>query len=113
MSKMTPDRWQQLKELFDTAVELDPLKRGAFLDGACANDAALRAEVELLLKHHTAGSFLENPALDAEQTRRAESVFSEGPGSVIDKYKLLEKLGEGQESGSGPRAIRRGKRAGR
>src|SRR6266540_3398974 len=93
---------ERQREFFLKALEkASPAERAAFLDGACANDAALRAEVELLLKHHTAGSFLENPALDAEQTRRAESVFSEGPGSVIDKYKLLEKLGEGQESGSG------------
>jgi len=87
---------ERQREIFLKALEKSsPAERAAFLDGACANDAALRAEVELLLKHHTAGSFLENPPLDAEQTRRAESVVSEGPGTVIGNYKLLEKLGEG------------------
>ena len=87
---------ERQREIFLKALEKSsPAERAAFLDGACANDAALRAEVELLLKHHTAGSFLGNPALDADQTRRAESVVSEGPGTVIGNYKLLEKLGEG------------------
>ena len=77
---------ERQREIFLKALEkASPAERAAFLDGACANDAALRAEVELLLKHHTADSFLENPALDAKQTRRAEGVVSEGPGSVIDK----------------------------
>src|SRR5881296_1147737 len=87
---------ERQREIFLKALEkASPAERAAFLDGACANDAALRAEVELLLKHHTAGSFLESPALDAGQTRCAESIVSEGPDTVIGNYKLLEKLGEG------------------
>jgi len=49
---------ERQREIFLKALEkASPAERAAFLDGACANDAALRAEVELLLKHHTAGSF--------------------------------------------------------
>jgi len=39
-----------------------PDELAAFLDGACASDAALRARVENLLKSHEhAGSFLRKP----------------------------------------------------
>ena len=86
MSSNVDSLIKRQREIFLKALEkASPVERAAFLDGACANDAALRAEVELLLKHHTADSFLENPALDAKQTRRAEGVVSEDPGSVIDK----------------------------
>src|SRR5579863_1273004 len=37
-----------LREILDQAAELPPKQRGAFLDGACAGDPELRAEVEFL-----------------------------------------------------------------
>src|SRR5262245_57649049 len=46
MSELPCDRVQ---ELFDQALALPPEQRGAFLEAACANDPALRAEVESLL----------------------------------------------------------------
>jgi eukaryotic-like serine/threonine-protein kinase len=47
---MATDRWDRLKELFDGAMELEPSRRAEFLDGACGGDAALRAEVEKLIR---------------------------------------------------------------
>jgi serine/threonine-protein kinase len=46
MTEPTSDR---VKELFDQAVVLPVAQRAAFLEAACASDAALRAEVESLL----------------------------------------------------------------
>src|SRR5262245_62086732 len=46
MSEPPNDRVQNL---FDQAVALPPERREAFLEGACAGDPALRAEVESLL----------------------------------------------------------------
>jgi serine/threonine-protein kinase len=48
---MTPERYERLCELFDRAQPLAPAERAAFLDGACAGDPALRAELEGLLAH--------------------------------------------------------------
>ena len=42
--KMTPERWQQIKALLDSALERDLHEQTAFLDEACAGDAALRSE---------------------------------------------------------------------
>lgn len=46
---MTPERWQQVKSVFDQALELAPGERIAFLDRACSTDHSLRREVESLL----------------------------------------------------------------
>jgi hypothetical protein len=46
---MTPERWEQVKALFSQAMEQPRVERVAFLDRACANDHALRAEVASLL----------------------------------------------------------------
>jgi len=46
---MTPERWQQVKELFRSALEQTVEERSAYLERACAGDDDLRAEVESLL----------------------------------------------------------------
>jgi hypothetical protein len=45
---MTPERWQEVKCIFDAASERDPSERNAFLDAACQTDAELRSEVDSL-----------------------------------------------------------------
>ena len=62
---MTPERWQQIKALLESALERDPLERDAFLDKACAGDHALRSEVVALIDSHAhAGNFIESPAYE-------------------------------------------------
>lgn len=75
------------KVLFGEAFRLlDPVGRKAFLDHACAGNDALRHEVESLLAAlEQAGDFL----------RIAPDSLKEQPGTIIDRYKLLEKIGEG------------------
>ena len=46
---MTPERWQQIQELYHAALKREPSQRAAFLKEACAGDEALRREVESLL----------------------------------------------------------------
>ncbi len=83
-------------ELFLKAREFSsPAERREFLDGACAGDTTLRAEVEGLLDAGTrAGSFLEAPACALAATAD-EAPLTERPGTVIGPYKLLEQIGEG------------------
>jgi WD40 repeat protein/serine/threonine protein kinase len=71
-----------------------PEARAAFLDAACADDAALRRAVELLLRaHERAGPFLRDPAAAAAST--VDAPTREGPGTVVGPYRLLEQIGEG------------------
>ena len=85
-------------ELFLSALALrSPGERHEFLDRECADDAALRAEVEALLAAgDQAGSFLESPAPAADLDRTIDlPPAAEGPGTVVGPYKLLEQIGEG------------------
>jgi serine/threonine protein kinase/Tol biopolymer transport system component/tetratricopeptide (TPR) repeat protein len=70
-------------------------ERAAYLTTACGDDAALRAEVESLLRlAPQMGDFLEAPILGSGVILDEPPVV-EGPGSAIGRYKLLEKIGEG------------------
>lgn len=43
------ERWLEVKRIFETALEVEPEERAAFLDRTCGQDQELRAEVEALL----------------------------------------------------------------
>jgi serine/threonine protein kinase len=83
------------KEIFFEAVEkATPEERAAYLDGACGKDVLLRRRVEdLLARHFQQDTFMKQPAVEGSPT--IVLPLSEGLGTVIDRYKLLEKLGEG------------------
>src|SRR5262245_54407784 len=57
---MTPERWQQIEKLYHAALEREDVRRGDFLDEACAGDNPLRWEVEHLIgAYEPAGNFME------------------------------------------------------
>ena len=60
---MTPDRWQQIEQLFHAALEREPAQRAAFLRDACAADDGLRREVESLLAQEQSVPVTQTPAL--------------------------------------------------
>jgi hypothetical protein len=85
----------RVEEIFAVALtKADTDARTDYLNQACGNDSELRQRVEALLAAHDAASnFLKLPNADG-----ATSVFaapSEGPGTKIGRYKLLEQIGEG------------------
>ena len=49
VNRMTPERWEQVKHLFEGALEVKSGSRAAFLEAACQGDLELRAELERLL----------------------------------------------------------------
>jgi hypothetical protein len=49
---MKAERWKQVNDLFESAVERAPDERAAFLDEACHGDEGLRREVDSLLTSH-------------------------------------------------------------
>jgi non-specific serine/threonine protein kinase/serine/threonine-protein kinase len=78
------------------ALELDTGPRRSFLDTACADDAELRAEIDLLLDQQvdTGADMIEQLASDAAVRLR----FNEGStkeGVRIGPYRILRELGQG------------------
>lgn len=93
---MTPERWQQVKEIFDPALELTPEQRNAFLDDACHGDEALRGEVELLIaSYKKAGSFFETPAIEVAAGLVSAETAGSLAGCSLSHFRLLSLLGAG------------------
>ena len=90
---MTPERWQEIRGVFDQAVAMGAEERGAFLDKVCGTDGELRQEVEsLLASDDRAGTkFLNTPAVDLAKPGRAPSRV----GRRIGAYNILEEIGHG------------------
>jgi eukaryotic-like serine/threonine-protein kinase len=92
---MTPERWQQIEQLYHAALERAAVERTAFLAEACAGDEALRAEIEALLAANAdAGSFMAAPALELE-ARRTAAAADLGSGQQLGHYRVLAKIGAG------------------
>lgn len=101
---MTPERWKQVDELLDAALERTPSARPRFLDEACGADAELRAEVaSLLAAHEQAKDFIEAPAFEVAARRVADDAtgasVADAPefasGTRIGRYEILSLLGMG------------------
>jgi serine/threonine-protein kinase len=90
---VNPQRLQRIDDLFQTALDMPVGSRPAFLDGACADDAALRQEVEsLLLAHDRAGDFIQASASDIAAAWAAEQDLA---GRSVGKYRVHSCLGSG------------------
>ncbi|HLN26280.1 MAG TPA: tetratricopeptide repeat protein [Gemmataceae bacterium] len=83
------------KSIFLAAIEDNaPEQWPAFLEQACGGNVLLRAEVENLLRAQSEmGSFHEVPRSSSVAT--VDEPISEGPGTMIGPYKLVEEIGEG------------------
>ncbi|MDQ3753628.1 MAG: hypothetical protein M3371_02725, partial [Acidobacteriota bacterium] len=93
---MTPERWQQINELFHSALAHQRGQRTAFLVQACAGDEALRAEVESLISsHEQAESFIEQPASDVAAELFAGGQNRLGAGQQLGHYTITSLLGAG------------------
>src|SRR5437773_9623314 len=90
---MTPERWQQARQILHDALECDPNRRAAFLAESCSGDDALRSEVETLLAaYEKAGSFLQNPVRESS-VRPVKPHLSSG--TRLGLYEINALIGAG------------------
>ena len=84
---MTPERWQQIHDVLEKALELPPGERSAFLNRACSTDPSLRQEVETLLasSDDVRSSFLQSSTLRV--TLRS--------GTKLGEYEVKSLVGSG------------------
>jgi eukaryotic-like serine/threonine-protein kinase len=97
---MNQERWQRIEQLYHAALERDADQRTSFLAQACADDASLYREVELLLAaNEQADEFLATPALESEAKNMVAEKLSASlgiqAGQELSHYKILERLGAG------------------
>jgi serine/threonine protein kinase len=94
----TGPRDELAKNIFLDALEIGSGEdRLAYLARHCGEDAELRAEIETLIRHHAGlGDYLEHAPLGPSATQEiAIRPMSEGPGTMVGSYKLLQEIGEG------------------
>jgi serine/threonine protein kinase len=90
---MTPERFRQIRNLFEAALEREAPLRAPFLAEACQGDEPLRAEVGRLLSAHEKQAGL----LDREAARPELLTGEAGKmeGRRIGHYEILRELGRG------------------
>ncbi|HEX6717199.1 MAG TPA: serine/threonine-protein kinase, partial [Pyrinomonadaceae bacterium] len=108
---MTPERWQQVKEIFNSAINYRPEERGLFISQACSGDEELRSEVEsLIASHEESGSFIDKPAFEAAASLLASEKGELKSGQTIGSYQVMAFISRG---GMGEVYLAEDKRLGR
>src|SRR5258708_31667010 len=93
---MTPERHQQIKEIFNSAFEHSPDTREAYITEACAGDDALRAEVESLLAvYDTPDNPLDTPVAEVAAGVIGHQQNVSYVGHVIGHYRIEREIGRG------------------
>ena len=90
---LTPDQWENVKELFEAALERPAAERASFLVNSCS-DSLVRNEVERLLANHNAGSsFLSRPLPSPGASSPTQS-FASGD-LLAERFRILRFLASG------------------
>ncbi len=98
---MTPDRWQQIEEVFHAALEMESVERSVFLSSLTDGDDELRAEVEMLLtQFDDADSFISQPLLDSGNAGVLSALLDElgedtMSGTLLGSYRIEREIGRG------------------
>jgi serine/threonine protein kinase/tetratricopeptide (TPR) repeat protein len=98
---MSPERWQQIEEIFQSALDLPYAERDAYLAEECCNDSTLKVEVDkLLLQFEDASSFIESPVYRESKAGVLSSLmeFDEDDpmlGTLLGSYRIEREIGRG------------------
>ena len=95
---MTPtaERYSRLQELFDTVLDLPPDERAAHLEKQCGADAALRQEVEALLRADAqTTSFGEQSPFAIPEDLFSEEIEEQVTGRRFGVYQVIREIGRG------------------
>jgi serine/threonine protein kinase len=90
---MTPERYRQIRSLYEAALDREGEERAAFLRTACQGDEDLFEQVnQLIITHDRTGGFLQNPLLTLDF---GSEPFPRMEGRQIGAYRVLRELGRG------------------
>ena len=97
MDSTSRERFRQIDELFDAALELAPHERDAFIAHSCGDDDALRARLMTLLDAHDRSiRFLDSPAVELA-AELLEDASTSGPPvpERAGPFRIVRELGHG------------------
>jgi non-specific serine/threonine protein kinase/serine/threonine-protein kinase len=94
---MDAARWQQVKQVLASALELEPAERRVYLDQNYARDASLRADVEPLVAEdqRVDDGFLDASELASAAARVLPADEIYWVGRRVGPYKVVEQIGAG------------------
>ncbi len=97
---MTPERWRQVEEIFQEALDLTPHERARYVAEVCAEDIGLKRDVETLLsQHESAGELLEEPLYGDTELSALEALVYEDEDPLIGRrlgaYRIEREIGRG------------------
>jgi serine/threonine protein kinase len=93
---MATDRWQQIKEIFHSALDRAPEERSAYLVRACEDDESIRREVEsLIAAHENESDFLDSPAYVVAAGLLTDEDSELKTGQMVGQYEIISLLGMG------------------
>jgi serine/threonine-protein kinase len=97
MSNVSRDRFRQVDDIFDAALDLAPDEREAFVTNACGTDAALRDRVRTLLDaYDRSGGFLRAPAVELAAVLLDDAAISPAsPPERAGPFRIVRELGHG------------------
>ncbi|MBV9880160.1 MAG: protein kinase, partial [Gemmatirosa sp.] len=91
---MDAGRWDAVKAMLHEALERPSEDRDAYLDAACAGDAALRAELASLVAAHD-DDFLEVPAFAAAADALERGRRDDLAGGRVGPFRVVREIGRG------------------
>ena len=93
---VTSDEWTRVRDLFEAALKHRPGQRAAFLDEACGDNPAVRAEVTSLLDAHDgAADFIEAPVYEVAADLLADDPPESLAGRTLGQYIIRHEIGRG------------------
>ena len=93
---MTPERWQQINDLYHSSLEREPFERAAYVAQVCAGDEDLRQEIESLLSSHEQDDgFIDEPVAGVVARLLITEQTDSLTGAELGHYQVLAAIGTG------------------
>ncbi|HRH41911.1 MAG TPA: protein kinase [Pyrinomonadaceae bacterium] len=86
---MSPEQWEQVKNIFEQAMAIAPKDRQKFVNENCSDNESVKLEVEELLNsYQNSESFLEVPAISKKKNEFKS-------GQSFGQYEIIKSIGAG------------------